>query len=338
MKRAAKAVLCALALGLFSAPALTKADPLKIGYSDWPGYTAWEVAIQKGFFKDAGVDVQFIWFDYGPSIDAFAAGKIDADAIVAGDALVTGAGGKTSLAVLLEDYSNGNDMIVGKAGLDTVKDLKGKKVAVEYGLVEHELLLKALETNGMTESDINLVKVSTNDTPQTLASGSVDAVGAWYPISGQALKQVPGSKPLFTSANVPGLIYDELGVSRESLAAHRDDWKKVVAVWFKTVAYIYDPATHDEAVKIMANKVNVPAGDYEKSLKGTAILGDNDNLLHLQDHDGLDSVYGSDKVADAFYLKYAVYKDSQTPKKYIYPQLVEEVTGKKPEDAKPSMP
>src|SRR6516164_11211551 len=98
MKGALRAVLCVfvLMLTVSSTPIARAAEPLKIGYSDWPGYTAWEVAIQKGFFKDAGVDVQFTWFEYGPSIDAFTAGKIDAVAIVAGDALVSGAGGKPS--------------------------------------------------------------------------------------------------------------------------------------------------------------------------------------------------------------------------------------------------
>ena len=63
------------------------AATLKIGYSDWPGYTVFEIANQKGWFKDAGVDAQLVWFDYGPSIDAFSAGKIDADCIVASDAM-----------------------------------------------------------------------------------------------------------------------------------------------------------------------------------------------------------------------------------------------------------
>ena len=54
------------------------AEPLKIGYSDWPGWVAWQVAIDKGWFKDAGVDVKFEWFDYSASMDAFAAGKLDA--------------------------------------------------------------------------------------------------------------------------------------------------------------------------------------------------------------------------------------------------------------------
>ncbi|HXF10904.1 MAG TPA: ABC transporter substrate-binding protein, partial [Desulfuromonadaceae bacterium] len=64
------------------------AAPIKIGYSDWPGYTVMEVAKQKGWFKEAGLDVEMVWFEYSPSIDAFSAGKIDADMIVAGDAMV----------------------------------------------------------------------------------------------------------------------------------------------------------------------------------------------------------------------------------------------------------
>ena len=51
------------------------AEPLKIGYSDWPGYTLLEVAKQKGWFKEAGVDVDLVWFDYLASIDAYLGGQ-----------------------------------------------------------------------------------------------------------------------------------------------------------------------------------------------------------------------------------------------------------------------
>src|ERR1700733_12319553 len=54
-----RAVLGAFACVMFAAASVFGAEPLKIAYSDWPGYVAWEVALQKGFFKDAGVDVQF---------------------------------------------------------------------------------------------------------------------------------------------------------------------------------------------------------------------------------------------------------------------------------------
>ena len=55
--------------------------------------------------------------------------------------------------------------------------------------------LKALEENGMSAEDVTIVNTPTDETPQVLASGSVDAIAAWQPNSGQALKSLPGSKP-----------------------------------------------------------------------------------------------------------------------------------------------
>ena len=91
-------VTLAFSLGLIMAGFLAVAQPaaaasLTIGYSDWPGWVAWQVAIDKGWLKEAGVDVSFQWFDYSASMDAYAAGKMDGDLVTNGDALVTGGGG-----------------------------------------------------------------------------------------------------------------------------------------------------------------------------------------------------------------------------------------------------
>ncbi len=154
------------------------AAPLTIGYSDWPGWVAWQVAIDKGWIKQAGLDVKFEWFDYSASLDAFSAKKLDAVLATNGDTLATGAGGGKGVMILLTDYSSGNDMVVGKPGVKSVKDLKGKKVGVEEGLVDHLLLDTALQKSGMTEKDITLVNGKTNDLPQVLKSGQVDAIAA----------------------------------------------------------------------------------------------------------------------------------------------------------------
>jgi NitT/TauT family transport system substrate-binding protein len=291
---------------------------------------AWEVAIQKGFFKEAGVEVEFSWFEYLPSMDAFTAGKVDANCMTNGDAMVTGAGGKVSTAIVLNDYSNGNDKIIGKPGINSFKDLKGKKVGLELNLVEHLLFLKGLELNGMKESDVTLVNVPTNETPQTLASGGVDAVAAWYPIAGQALKQVAGSKSLLSSSDAKGLIYDGLYVDRASLAKRKADWAKVAAVWFKTVAFIKDPKTKDEAMKIMAAKVKVAPEDYAKNLEGTFLLDVPGNLKALEKNDTLQSVYGSSKIANDFNMKHNVYKVSQNVDSYFDVSFVKDISTKKP--------
>jgi NitT/TauT family transport system substrate-binding protein len=300
-----------------------QAEPLKIGYSDWPGWTAWEIAIQKDMFKDAGVDVQFEWFEYVPSMEAFAAGQLDAVSMTNGDALVTGATGAPSRAIIINDYSNGNDMIVAQPGIESIKDLKGKKIGVEVGFVDHLLLLKALEANGMTEADVELVNIPTNETPKALASGDVDAIGAWQPSSGQALKAVPGSKAIYTSADIPGLIYDVLAVSPASLSARPEDWKKVARVWDQAVKFLQDPATRDEAIEIMASRVNLTGEEYAKFIDGTKIMTIEQAAKHFKKGDGLDSIYGSNVIVDKFNVDNQVYAEPLATADYIDPSVTE---------------
>jgi NitT/TauT family transport system substrate-binding protein len=312
-----------LMLSLLAAGSLVAnaAAPLKIGYSDWPGWVAWQVAIDKGWFKEAGVDVKFEWFDYSASMDAFAAGKIDAVTMTNGDALVTGSGGGKSVMLMLTDYSNGNDMIVAKPGIKSLKNLKGKKVGLEQGLVEHLLLLNGLKKAGLKESDVTLVNVKTNETPQTLTAPDIMAIGAWQPVSGEAMKAAPGSKPIYTSADEPGLIYDVLAASPASAKARRADWLKVIKVWDKVVAYIEDPKTQADAVKIMSAKSGVTPAEYLPLLKGTKLLSVEEGKKVYVKGDGFKSLYGSTKIVDAFNVANAVYKKPENIDAYLDPSF-----------------
>lgn len=302
--------------------AALEAAPIKIAYSDWPGFTIFEIAKQKNWFKEAGLDVELAWFDYLPSIDAFSANKVDAVTVVGTDALVAGASGAKSKIVCLLDFSEGSDMIIGAPGVESIKDLKGKKIGIEVTLVEHLLLLQALKANGMTQADVELVNTPTNDTPQVLASGKVAAVGAWYPVSGQALKQVPGSKALFTSADKKGLIYDVLAVNPTSFAQNKEAWTKITGIYYKCVDYLKDPATRDDAIKIMAAKVGADPAEYAKNIPGTHFLTLAEAKAAFKKGPGLDSVYGALSLGNQFNLDNKVYKESQKPESYLVPSIV----------------
>ena len=157
----------------------------------------------------------------------------------------------------------------------------------------------------------------TNQTAQALASGSVDAIAAWQPNSGQALKEVPGSTAIFTSANAPGLIYDLLYVSPESLSKRKDDWKKVVKVWFRVVDFIKDDKNKAEYLKIMSARVGLKPEAYEPLMKGTHFLDAAENKKHFAKGKDLASVYGSSQVVDDFNMKNAVYKKAQDVDAYL---------------------
>jgi len=283
------------------AASVLQAAPLKVAYSDWPGWTAFAIAEQKGWFKDAGVEVELLWFEYGPSMEAFTAGKVDAVMVTNGDGLVTGAGGAKNIAILITDYSNGNDMVVAKPGIKSLKDLKGKKIGLEVGFVPHLLLLNGLKKAGLKESDVELVPTPTNQTPQVLASGQVDAIAAWQPNSGQA-----------------GLIYDTVSVSPQSLAQRRADWVKFASVWDKIVAYLADPATKEDGIKIMAARAGVDPKDYAAFIGGTKLLTLAEGAkVFASKSKGFDSLAGSSKISDDFNVTNEVYKEAQKISDYI---------------------
>jgi NitT/TauT family transport system substrate-binding protein len=309
-----------------AAPPAPQGPPLKVAYSDWPGWVAWEIAIQKGWFKEAGVPIEFKWFEYVPSMEAYSAGKVDAVSMTNGDALVTGSTGGKSVCIIANDYSNGNDMIIAKPGIKSIAELKGKKVGVEVGFVSHLLLLYALKSANLTEKDVKLVKVPTDQTPQALKSGQVDAIAAWQPSSGQALKEVAGSTALFTSKDVPGLIYDHLCVNPKSLAERRADWVKVAQVWLKVADFLADPKNAAEASKIMSARVGLTPEAYAELMGGTHYLGKEGNQKHFAKGDGLDSIFGSSKIVDEFNVKNEVYKTPMKIEEYFDPSVMAEAS------------
>src|SRR5690606_28137488 len=71
--------------------------PLAVAYSDWAGWAAWKIGIQKGWFAAAGVRVAFEQSEYVPAMEAFAAGKVDAVTMTNADALVTASVGAASI-------------------------------------------------------------------------------------------------------------------------------------------------------------------------------------------------------------------------------------------------
>lgn len=305
------------------------AAPLKVAYSDWPGWTAFAIAEQKGWFEDAGIEVEMLWFEYVPSMDAFAAGQVDAVMMTNGDALVTGSTGAQNVMILVTDYSNGNDMVVALPGIKSLKDLKGKKIGVEIGFVDHLLLLNGLKKAGMTEADVELVNTPTDQTPQVLASGQISAIAAWQPNSGAALKAVAGSTPIYTSADEPGLIYDMVAVSPQSLARSRGDWVKFIKVWDKIVAYLANPTTRDDGIAIMAARAGVDPAEYADFMSGTQLVSLAEGAKFMSSMSGgFDSVMGSTKIADEFNVANEVYAEPLDIKSYIDASLMLEALGK----------
>jgi NitT/TauT family transport system substrate-binding protein len=141
-----------------SAPALAE---MKVGVSDWPGWVAWYVAEQKGFFKKHKADVKLVWFaNYTDSISALSSGQLDANSQTWSDTMGPLAKGLPLKAVLVNDNSAGNDALMVSGKIKGFADLKGKSIALEEFSISHFVLATALAKNGLSQKDVKVVNLS----------------------------------------------------------------------------------------------------------------------------------------------------------------------------------
>ncbi len=273
--RLAALTALSLAAGFLAAP-LPAAAEVKIGLSDWPGWVAWYVAEQKGFFKKHGADVKLVWFaNYTDSISALSAGQVDANSQTWSDTMAPLSKGLALKTILVNDNSAGNDALLVSPKIKSFAELKGKKIALEEFSVSHFLLTMALAKNKMSLKDVQVVNMSAGDAAAAFMAGRVDAAVVWNPWVNKIQSSGKG-KALFTSKDVPGLIPDLLVAQEKSIKAKRKDFVGMIKAWYDTEKFIQ--ANPDEAAKIMAKVVGMEAKEYKIFLPGTRFFDQKANL------------------------------------------------------------
>ena len=261
-------------------------EPIVIGYSTWPGWWPWAIAEEEKLFAANNVNVEMKWFDgYIESMETLAAGQIDGNCQTLNDTIsFAGDAINGEVAVLVNDNSAGNDKIIVTEDINSMADLKGKKVAVEEGVVDDFLLSLALEDAGLSRSDVEIVPLETGAAAAAFAAGKVDAVGAFPPFWSTALQR-EGSKELVTSADFPGAIPDLLVMSQTIIEERPDDVQAVVNTWFDVLAFMKE--NPERANEIMAKRAGISTEELAALGGGTRMFTIEDNLEAFSEGEGI---------------------------------------------------
>ncbi len=274
IKKSIRLLLCACLLAAMVPGAAPAAESYRIAWSHYTGWEPWEYARNSGILDKwaakYGIKIQLnLINDYIESINLYTGGAYQGCVMTNMDALtIPAVGGVDSTALIIGDFSNGNDGIVIKKG-EQVADLKGRKVKLVELSVSHYLLARALAINKMQEKDLTLINTSDADIAAVFAADKDGAVVTWNPPLMQC-RNIKDAKLVFDSSQIPGEIIDMLVVRSDSPEALK---KALVGAWYETMATISAKSkAGKEAIAYMANFAGGTEAEFRAQLRTTAMF------------------------------------------------------------------
>ena len=273
MKRFA-ALLLTLTFSSFSAAAT---DSFKICWSIYVGWMPWgygaEQKIVDKWAKKYDLDIEVVQInDYIESINQYTTGEFAACAMTNMDALtIPAAGGVDSTALIVGDFSNGNDGVVLK-GSKKLQDIKGQRVNLVELSVSHYLLARGLESVGMSESDVPVVNTSDADMVAVFPTAGVTSVTTWNPLLSEILT-MPDANMVFDSSKIPGEIIDLLVINTDVLKANPNLGKALTGAWYEIMATMSDAGKTGLAARTeMGTASGTDLAGYEAQLASTKMF------------------------------------------------------------------
>lgn len=278
-----KRIVAAATIAVVSAAALAQPaaaeqkKDFKLAWSIYVGWMPWGWAADHGIVdkwaKKYGIDIDVVQFnDYIESINQYTAGAFDGVTATNMDTLaIPSVGGIDTTALLVGDFSNGNDAIILK-GKDKLADVLGQRVNLVELSVSHYLLARALESLGKSERDVTVVNTSDADMVAAYQTSDVTAVVTWNPLVAE-IAAMPDSHKVFTSADIPGEIIDLTVVNSETLKDNPAFGKALAGAWYETMTIMAsDTPEGREARAAMGAASGTDLAGYEMQLDSTKMF------------------------------------------------------------------
>lgn len=257
----------------------------------WWGQIPIMVAIDKGFFKDQGIDTELKNIPAsGDRVAALTAGSVAFSNLGRIAAITEMARGNSSFYFFANiDDSPGNEGCWARPGFDSFKSLRGKKVAANTSA---QITMNGLLANeGMTEKDIQFVNLPGSEMAGALAKGDVDAACVWEPLLSAVKAGTPGGKLLGTDADTPNFRKfgtmaspDVMILSRKLVNEQPALAQKLVTAIFQGVAYTN---THpQETADLVAHYFHKTPDEVLAAMKTFKYFGEADWQQHMALHAG----------------------------------------------------
>lgn len=266
--------------------------PIRIGAYYWPGQYWMDIAHRKGWFREAGLNVEWVDTnaDYFASFDQLVEGKLDIVNMSQFDFVLYNARGKPLVAFVASDYTTGAEALVAQRGIGTVRELAGKRLALSKGTYLEFIWTVIAERAKLAPASVEIVDAAPERAHDLLAKGQVDAILTWGPFVTSALASAKGVKLIDTSA-LPGVAWSLLATRPEFASKRSAELQKFVRVWERTTLFIQQRP--DEALAIVAEVNRKSPAEVRDFLAQDRVLDVRDNVVAFSYAGGFESLHGS---------------------------------------------
>ena len=255
----------AAAAALLSPVAQAQDTKVAIGISGWTGFAPLTLAREAGLFKKHGLDVSIKKIPQKDRHLAIASGDIQCAATTVETWIVWNANGVATTQIFRLDKSFGADGMVVKAGINSIKELKGKTVAASApGTAPYFTLAWMLAKNGMTLKDVNIVNLEPQAAANAMIAGTdgIDAAMTYEPYLSAVRAKPEAGKIIATTLDYP-MVMDTFGCTPKFLAENPKAAKALADAYFDAVEMI--KAEPKKSFEIMGADVKQPGEAFEKS-------------------------------------------------------------------------
>ncbi len=259
------------------ASATTEVQKFKVCWSIYVGWMPWDYGATSGIVKKwadkYGIEIEVTQInDYIESINQYTAGEYDGCTMTNMDALtIPAAGGVDSTALIVGDFSNGNDGVVLK-GKDSLDAIKGQTVNLVELSVSHYLLARGLESIGLSEKDVSVVNISDADMVAAYTTDDVTAVVTWNPLLSE-VAGMPNSTKVYDSSSIPGEIIDLMVVNTKTLEENPAFGKALTGAWYEIMAAMSAEDAEGAAVRTALGEASgTDLAGYDSQLASTKMF------------------------------------------------------------------
>jgi len=260
------AVCLAIAIKACSLNNQSTLKTFKVGLNSWTGYQVALYAQESGIFRKHGLDVEFIRFlNQQDNIRATMRGSQDASFVPLSEVTQVDSSEETPVFVMVVDISAGSDGIAARPEINSVKDLKGKKVSAKLSTVSHLVLLEALQANQMSPQDVEIADVINERGIKLLKDGEISASTLWEPTMTKTAKEVNG-KVIFTTADVDSLVIDGFATRSSLINTRQDELVSFMKSWLEVMQAI--DTKPQEVFASVAKQLKMTTEDFAEDYRG----------------------------------------------------------------------